>query len=239
MKRSQVDEENCGHWEFEVQHPGDMASDRSPTPRNFGMTTRRLRFLRSSRDLTSGMTLVEAASAVDETTSPVQRARTDFSSALATIEQGVNRRTSVGADEKLSGSLDRDGGVMSADHGVLETTEISMVVVHEDEVPGSSQRVADELRQEIDPSPQEGTPSTGAGKPLRDHGDDDRGKENRDPLHRPIAVHRSPLPEWFPRRPLQDITNILNGGLVRYLVRFTFIVADNRVQYDFLHTFPP
>jgi len=117
-------------------------------------------------------------------------------------------------NDKPSGSHDSNGSVMS---GVLDTTEDPMFSVHEDQAPGSTQSVVDEPSQ-VFTSASSHEPVSGAvtDKPQQDHGEDDCDKENLDPLGDwTILPHRSPLPEWFPRIPLQDITNVLACDLVR------------------------
>lgn len=231
MKRSQVEEENCGHWEFEVLHSTAPSEGGTLQPssmlRNSGTTpTRRLRFRASGRDLTAGMTLVRMTGRADETHNVLpQRAGTDVP-ALVTTEQEYTRRvslTEVGTSEKPIESCENNGSVMGDGYDVLDTTEDPMFDVHEGPVPeteASTRSVVDEIRQAITPdSLLELVSGAVTDEPLQDYGEDDRDKENRDPLgHWAVLPHRSPLPEWFPRKPLQDITNVLACDLVRYLI---------------------
>lgn len=210
MKRSQVEEDNCGHWEFEDQYPESGTLEQSSMPRSLGTTiTRRLRFLRtSSRDFTAGMTLVGMASRVDETCSTLQRARTDAPAALMATDNRIMSSTAAGTNGKPSESHTSAGIVIG-------TTENPMIDILEDQDLGCTQSLVDEsILSVTSNSLQELVSSADTDEPQRSNGENDHDKENLDPLgDTGILPRRSPLPEWFPRKPLQDITNVLASDL--------------------------
>lgn len=191
MKRGQVAERNLGHWGFEVQHPIAPPElglvEQSSTPRNFGVTTRRLRFTRSSsrndRECTNA--------SHEDSGAPVVTSDRVLRSSQARISSSVSS-----AKEGSESSLE-----IYKDH-ISEIVATSRSGVDE----SGQHRVTPELRIETSP-----TDTEMSHRVLRE---DDRGKENVDPLGDCGGTSSgSPLPEWFPRNPLQDITNVLAAEL--------------------------
>lgn len=203
MKRGQVAERNLGHWGFEVQHPIAPPElglvEQSSTPRNFGVTTRRLRFTRSSSR--NDRECINASH--EDSGAPVVTSDRVLRSSQARISSSVSS-----AKEGSESSLE-----IYKDH-ISEIVATSRSGVDE----SGQHRVTPELRIETSPTDTE--------KSHRVLREDDRGKENVDPLGDCGGTPSgSPLPEWFPRNPLQDITNVLAAELVRspafYISRFS------------------
>lgn len=186
MKRAQIVERNRGHWGFEVQHPiAPPELEQSSMPRNFGVTTRRLRFTRSStkNDRECANDLHEDSGAVAGTSDRALR------SSQARVSSSVGPSTREGPKPSLE---------IYQDH-------ISEIVV-------SAGSGMDEFgKNSLSPELQKVTSGSGAENPQQGLGEEDRGKENVDPLGGKSSG--SPLPEWFPRGPLQDITNVLAAVL--------------------------
>ena len=184
MKRAQIVERNRGHWDFEVEHPiAPPELEQGPMPRNFGVTTRRLRFTRSlSRN---------DGECINDTH--------EDSGAVV----GTSERVLRSSQTRVSTS------VISAREGSKSSLEIFNDHISEIVVNAGSQ--VDESGQDcLSPELPKATSGIDSGKAQQGIGEDDRGKENVDPLGGTSSG--SPLPEWFTRRPLQDITNVL--GLV-------------------------
>ncbi|KAG0629887.1 hypothetical protein M758_1G137200 [Ceratodon purpureus] len=184
MKRAQIVERNRGHWDFEVEHPiAPPELEQGPMPRNFGVTTRRLRFTRSlSRN---------DRECINDTH--------EDSGAVV----GTSERVLRSSQTRVSTS------VISAREGSKSSLEIFNDHISEIVVNAGSQ--VDESGQDcLSPELPKATLGIDSGKAQQGIGEDDRGKENVDPLGGTSSG--SPLPEWFTRRPLQDITNVLGLG---------------------------
>ena len=193
MKRGQVVEPNRGHWDFEVQHPiappGLGTVEQSAMPRSFGGTTRRLRFTRSST-------------------------RNDRE---CSNDLHQNSASAVGTSDRVLRSS--QARVSSSVSSTKEASKSSLEIYkdHTSEIVASSENGVDESGLDcLSPELRKVTSTTVTENPVEGLGKDDRGKENVDPLgDRSGTSSGSPLPDWYPRRPLQDITNVLAIGLVR------------------------
>lgn len=225
MKRSQLEEENCGHWEYDV--PCDVASsdgvgtvDPDLVATNFGMTMRRLRFTRALTREYSGksLSLEELSSRVRENHSTSQRVMMALD-AVGPTEGVVVRRLPVLHFGSSMVSDERDGCETIITPGVLDATEYPMLEVCGRNSAGTvpiSHGLEEERNRDVS---SDATRPVGSNAEVdvanERHDQDELGKENCDPLGQwNILESRSPLPAWFPRRPLQDITNVLASELV-------------------------
>jgi hypothetical protein len=219
MKRSQVVGRNRVHRGFESQQPvAPHEPEQILMPINFGVTTRKLRFTRtSSRD---NLDLEGKASPVHEPYSTLQRAQ---SGELA-LDQEFNRKASwkdVGKLENSHDSHQSTRSAVGASDRVLRSSQARVSSedpkweIYRDRSPDI---VASTLSS-VDESCQDcSSPvlliSTNSKEPQQCLVKDDRGKENQDPHGQVDGTSwRSPLPEWYSRKPLQDITNALATGL--------------------------
>ncbi|XP_024381581.1 uncharacterized protein [Physcomitrium patens] len=224
MKRSQLEEENCGHWEYDV--PCDVASsdgvgtvDPDLVATNFGMTMRRLRFTRALTREYSGksLSLEELSSRVRENHSTSQRVMMALD-AVGPTEGVVVRRLPVLHFGSSMVSDERDGCETIITPGVLDATEYPMLEVCGRNSAGTvpiSHGLEEERNRDVS---SDATRPVGSNAEVdvanERHDQDELGKENCDPLGQwNILESRSPLPAWFPRRPLQDITNVLASEL--------------------------
>lgn len=227
MKRSQLAERNRPHRGFESQHPvaplepGSLEQNAMPV--NFGVTTRKLRFTRaSSRDNSAENDLEGKICPVREPYSTLQRARPGE----LPLEREFNRRVSSEEFETSHGSHQSIRSVVSASDRVLRnsqarvsssTNEDPKLEIYRDRSPGIVASALSSVDEDFSsPVLRKSTSSSKANESQQGLGKDDRGKENQDP-HGELdgTSRRSPLPEWYMRKPLQDITNVLAAGLVR------------------------
>lgn len=215
MKRSQVAERSR---EKESQQPvAPLESDQIPMLNSSGLITRKLRFTRtSSRDNSD---LEGRVSPVLESYSTLQRAQ----SGELTLERQSNRRSpskDFGMLENSQGAHQSIRSVVGASDRVLRSSQVRVssedpkLKIYRDRSPGIDAKISsvDESGQDFS-SPVLRKPTNSKSSQLR-LGKDNRGKENRDPSGEVDSTsRRSPLPEWYTRKPLQDITNALALGL--------------------------
>lgn len=224
---------NCGHWEYEVQYPivprqsAESSREQILMPRSLDdiifMTHRNERFTRATshramfRSWRIEVSFDSGRHENNQRALPIE-VSSDMISDPHVVEhhpimvcnaQRINlasEATETRSLELLCSSADSE--IQRSDFVVYEdaSTEAEMV--------GSSRMGNSDMVQE------EHTPSGRASsEPQHILNADGYANENCNPLGpwngSGINERRSPLPEWFPRSPLQDITNILASGMVR------------------------
>ncbi|XP_024388164.1 uncharacterized protein [Physcomitrium patens] len=222
MKRNQHEEDNCGHWEYVIPCEfvsADAVLNYGVVPSYFGTTIRRLRFT-----LAMSQECVEDMSALEDSAYPegdyhrrTHRTRGDVDVDRLS-EMIASRRaqfTGNRFDERSNDLHEHDASVSGAGYGLLNDSEVPVFEVYEDNDPAESedtfQRVVRKSSNSIFPIDLRriGT-GVGSDKVVESKFEDDADKENQDPIVEGVVTYtRSPLPEWYPRRPLQDITNVL------------------------------
>lgn len=236
MKRNQHEEDNCGHWEYVIPCEfvsADAVLNYGVVPSYFGTTIRRLRFT-----LAMSQECVEDMSALEDSAYPegdyhrrTHRTRGDVDVDRLS-EMIASRRaqfTGNRFDERSNDLHEHDASVSGAGYGLLNDSEVPVFEVYEDNDPAESedtfQRVVRKSSNSIFPIDLRriGT-GVGSDKVVESKFEDDADKENQDPIVEGVVTYtRSPLPEWYPRRPLQDITNVL----VSDPVLFTYSLLSN------------
>lgn len=225
---------NCGHWEYEVQYPIVPRQSAEPSreqilmPRSLDdiilMTHRNERFTRAASHRAMFRSWrIEVSFDLGRLENNQRALPIEVSSDMIPDPRVVEhhpimvcnaQRMNLASEateprplELLSSSV-ADSEVQRSDFVVYEDASA------ETEMVGSSRTGSSDLVQE------ELTPSGRArSEPQHILNADGYANENWNPLAlwngSGINERRSPLPEWFPRSPLQDITNILASGMVR------------------------
>ncbi|XP_024387935.1 uncharacterized protein [Physcomitrium patens] len=227
MRRGNLIERNRDHREFGMQQP--IASletgilEQSPVSRNFGMTTRKLRFTSSfSRGSPAEVTVEGICSRVYGDHSTLQRALSEDLK-LVLSERESNRRAPLRNSNGMQESIANMAGardyvlrtLQSSLYSTLPAKEGPKVTLEIYEDPPEGVVSAHSLMNESEldfssPVLRKIAPGVDMKEPCEGLGKDDRGKENRDPNGNwDGRKSSSPLPEWYTRKPLQDITNVL------------------------------
>lgn len=223
------DEGNCGHWEYEVRYPivprqsAESSREQILMPRSLDdiilMTRCNESFTRaiSHRAMFRSWS-IEVSFDLGRQESNQRVFPIEVSSDMIPDPYVVERypivvcnaqRMSLASEATEPRSLD----LLSSS---VEGSEIrrSDFVVYEDASAETVRMGSSDLVQEEHTS--SGRPRS---EPQHILNADGYANENWNPLGHlnssGITERRSPLPEWFPRSPLQDITNILASGMVK------------------------
>ncbi|XP_024380881.1 uncharacterized protein [Physcomitrium patens] len=228
MKRGQLVERNSDLLKFVVQQP--IASldlgekEQSSVSRNSVVTPRNLRFRTTfSRESCTEAALEDLCIRLNETYSTVQKA-CPIDLHVDCSERELNGRVTL---EDLNDALEKNGGAVGARDCVLEISQIrvcssvlaakglsKMELEIDEDLPqivmNTHSRVDESEQGFSSPVARNVTSSSIMKEPQSVLGKGDPGKENWDPnVEWSDKKSGSPLPEWFSRKPLQDITDVL------------------------------